>query len=191
MQRTPETINMTELEKELSAVRGAKGIHDLHVWQLGSGAHVGTLHVECAENTDFMDLATRLKRVLHSKDVHLTTIQPEFTNKDVNSCVLRCNWKKGEEDTCSLLKDGPKSSEDSSHELEVEHIHEHVHIHGKAEDNKKELAKPKKEQFKGKGKSKGKKQKTPKQEPEPEDEQRKLAEDEKNEIEKSSETQVM
>ena len=62
---TPEGIDIDKLQNELSLVHGAAGIHDLHVWQLGNGTHVGTLHVECNENVNFMDLAVELKKILH------------------------------------------------------------------------------------------------------------------------------
>jgi cobalt-zinc-cadmium efflux system protein len=45
MERTPKHIDLDKLKKEILAVRGVKGIHDLHVWSLCSNVHALNAHL--------------------------------------------------------------------------------------------------------------------------------------------------
>jgi len=95
MQSVPENIDLNQILKELEELEGAESVHDLHVWQLTTERHVGTVHIAVDKNTDFMDLAQRLKHVLHNHNIHATTIQPEFISEggiDNNhfECMLPC-----------------------------------------------------------------------------------------------------
>lgn len=54
-------------------------VHELHVWQLTEAVVIGSCHVVCSSDADFMKLAPEVKAVFHRYGVHSTTIQPEFT----------------------------------------------------------------------------------------------------------------
>lgn len=79
-------------------------IHDLHVWQLGDGMSIGTIHISCqrTENPqDYDDMLSEVKGVFHKYGVHSTTVQPEFVSgamvpeECLQNCVEEC-----EEDWC-------------------------------------------------------------------------------------------
>ncbi len=60
---------------------GVANIHDLHVWQLSESKVIGTVHLTCHTNVDFLRLATAMKKVLHGQGIHATTFQPEFVDE--------------------------------------------------------------------------------------------------------------
>ena len=102
MQSVPDGVDLNVILKELESVEGAESIHDLHVWQLSTEKHVGTVHIACEKGTDFMKLAQRVKHVLHNHNIHATTIQPEFISEndrenDLSECMLPC--ERDNEDT--------------------------------------------------------------------------------------------
>ena len=119
MQSVPDDVDLNIILKELESVEGAERIHDLHVWQLSTEKHVGTVHIACEKGTDFMKLAQRVKHVLHNHNIHATTIQPEFISEndrenDLSECMLPC--ERDNEDVGLL--DGHA------------HGHSHGHSHG-------------------------------------------------------------
>ena len=64
-------------------------IHELHIWQLSNDKIIGTVHMACYNKEDFLTVATKMKKVLHSFGVHATTIQPEFVDKvRIASCFV-------------------------------------------------------------------------------------------------------
>lgn len=117
MQSVPDGVDLNVILKELEGIEGAESIHDLHVWQLSSEKHVGTVHIACEKGTDFMQLAQRVKHVLHNHNIHATTIQPEFISEndrenDLSECMLPCEH----DEDVGLLSGG--------------HSHGHSHGHG-------------------------------------------------------------
>jgi len=80
MQRVPTFISVEKLKDELSKVPGIITVHELHVWNLVGNKFIGTVHVTCFNDTDFMRIATHLKQIFHKFNVHSTTIQPEYLN---------------------------------------------------------------------------------------------------------------
>jgi cobalt-zinc-cadmium efflux system protein len=45
LESVPEDINSTDLVKHLKEIPGVTGVHDLHVWSIGSGSHALSAHV--------------------------------------------------------------------------------------------------------------------------------------------------
>ena len=108
MQGTPEFADTDEIMEEIKLVKGAKNVHDLHVWQLTMKTSIGTVHVVCDKSADFMEVAKEIKTILHNHNIHATTIQPEFVRKKErkklgDNCAIPC--EKCEEETVGLLSD--------------------------------------------------------------------------------------
>lgn len=108
MQMVPESVDLKKLTEDLKKVPGALDIHDLHIWELTSQDHVGTLHITVSKEGDFMTLARELQRVLHTHNIHATTIQPEYpdsgSSEDPQDCMLMCDYKKKNLEKCSLIQ---------------------------------------------------------------------------------------
>jgi cobalt-zinc-cadmium efflux system protein len=58
LEATPRDIDMTELKREMEKVPGVRGVHDIHVWTIGSGRRALSAHVM----TD--DITTREGQVI-------------------------------------------------------------------------------------------------------------------------------
>jgi len=104
MQSVPPSLNLEEIESELLKVLGVIDIHEFHVWQLSDTKVIGTVHISCARDTEFLDIASSMKHILHKYGVHSTTIQPEFvdvtTQMQKQACTLTCLSSKCEEKLC-------------------------------------------------------------------------------------------
>ena len=48
MERSPDDVAVEPLVAELEALPGVLGVHDLHVWSIGSGKNILTAHVDAA-----------------------------------------------------------------------------------------------------------------------------------------------
>ena len=78
IQAAPADIDVASVERDLTALQGVRGLHDLHVWTLTSGMDVASVHLELspgADPHDVLDQARRCLREVHS--VHHATVQVE------------------------------------------------------------------------------------------------------------------
>ncbi len=75
-------MDPAELRRQLLQISDVNGIHELHVWQLGSddATAVGTVHVSVARPERVHAVIARIKTVFHQFNVHRTTIEPEFAD---------------------------------------------------------------------------------------------------------------
>lgn len=55
-------------------------IHELHIWQLSDTKHIASLHVLLKSPSDYMAVASDMRKLLHRRGIHSATIQPEFLN---------------------------------------------------------------------------------------------------------------
>jgi len=95
MQKVPEYLDVTKLREELSGVPGVISIHELHVWTLIGNKSIGSVHISCLKDVNFMTIAKEIKAIFHKYHVHSTTIQPEFLKpvalkKKRKQCQLDC-----------------------------------------------------------------------------------------------------
>lgn len=92
MEATPRDIDSTKLEKTLRLIPSVKGVHDIHVWTLGSGIYCISLHVEMPDNTisQLSPTVLKVKKVLAEKfNIHHTTIEIECAD-----CHIEHTFKK-------------------------------------------------------------------------------------------------
>jgi cobalt-zinc-cadmium efflux system protein len=80
LEGTPQTLSLAEIRASMAGVPGVAGVHDLHVWSLGSSSHALASHVLIEDRT-VADCASILERIQIGlwDDHHIshTTIQFE------------------------------------------------------------------------------------------------------------------
>ena len=87
----PQANKIDDIKTEVLSLSGVSGCHHLHVWQLSNSTIVASLHVriDCSvisgdETGDgYMKLARKIRRSLHARGIHSTTIQPEFCTDSI------------------------------------------------------------------------------------------------------------
>jgi cobalt-zinc-cadmium efflux system protein len=82
LEGTPRGLGLTAVREAMLAVGGVRGVHDLHVWSLGSNSHALSSHI-LVDDVAVSECATILERVnCELRDhfhIHHTTIQVEIT----------------------------------------------------------------------------------------------------------------
>ncbi|KAI0704951.1 cation efflux protein [Cytidiella melzeri] len=78
LQGVPPTISLDEVREAILAVDGVLSVHELHVWQLSENKIVASVHVMASRNHDFMPIAAKIRKALHHRGIHSSTIQPEY-----------------------------------------------------------------------------------------------------------------
>jgi len=92
LQQAPPEVDCTSLNEDLLKVKGIRGIHDLHVWQLVDNVTIASAHVsiwECDVDA-FKQVVARCKKVFHKYDIHSSTLQPEFVIRSPANRVEVC-----------------------------------------------------------------------------------------------------
>ncbi len=89
MPQTPDNLSLTDIRDAMQVVPGVCGIHDLHVWCLGShlnalACHVTILDIPPSESRRI--LADINHRLGESFNIHHTTIQ--FEMRDDAGCAV-------------------------------------------------------------------------------------------------------
>ncbi|KAI0652238.1 cation efflux protein [Trametes meyenii] len=78
LQGVPATISLDEVREAILAVEGVLSVHELHVWQLSENKIVASVHVMASRKHDFMPVAAQIRKALHERGIHSSTIQPEY-----------------------------------------------------------------------------------------------------------------
>ncbi|KAL5533664.1 hypothetical protein ACEPAG_124 [Sanghuangporus baumii] len=96
LQGVPSGISLKDVDGAIRIVDGVQDVHELHIWQLSESKVVASVHVLASRNHDFMQVATDIRKALHDRGIHSSTIQPEYhpwrqaqmTND--TSCLVMC-----------------------------------------------------------------------------------------------------
>lgn len=89
LEGTPDNVSLTDIRGAMQRVAGVCGVHDLHVWSLGSNLHALACHVSIpdippSESRRILgDLNHELREHFH---IHHTTIQ--FEKRDETGCEV-------------------------------------------------------------------------------------------------------
>lgn len=78
LQGVPPTVSLEEVRAAILEVEGVLSLHELHVWQLSESKIVASVHVMASRNHDFMPVAAKIRKALHERGIHSSTIQPEY-----------------------------------------------------------------------------------------------------------------
>jgi len=90
MQFTPEEVNIHKIVKEIEVINGVNNVHHVHVWQINEHDLMFEAHIDVKEDvrvSDFGEILSRVKEVLHRHDIDHSTIQPEFMVDDNKNVI--------------------------------------------------------------------------------------------------------
>jgi solute carrier family 30 (zinc transporter), member 1 len=88
LQTVPRHIDVESIKKQLlNRVPEIDGIHELHIWRLSSNAIIASAHLHRQSLTDYMTVADKVKRFFHTMGIHSTTIQYEYQNDEIQTCL--------------------------------------------------------------------------------------------------------
>ncbi len=90
MQFTPENINISDIAEEISKIKGVKNAHHIHVWQLDEHEIMFEAHIDTEKDitiSKFEFILSEIKKILHKKEIHHFSIQPEFSVDDSKSII--------------------------------------------------------------------------------------------------------
>jgi cobalt-zinc-cadmium efflux system protein len=92
LEGTPRGMHLSQVGQEIAAVAGVNGVHDLHIWSIGSDSHALSCHISIADippsasEAILREVQERLRLKFH---IHHTTIQFEHVVCDVaHGCVV-------------------------------------------------------------------------------------------------------
>ncbi|XP_007902714.1 zinc transporter 10 isoform X1 [Callorhinchus milii] len=91
LQAVPKNIDVEDLDVKLGKVRGLKGFHELHVWELADGKNIASIHIKCVNSSTCESTKLEIRKIFHNLDVHSVTIQTEFIEEKI-STTLKCNY---------------------------------------------------------------------------------------------------
>jgi cobalt-zinc-cadmium efflux system protein len=80
MEGVPRHLNLAEISAAMSETEGVCGVHDLHVWSIGSREYSLSAHVNINELMDWHTVLDALNDTLNRRfGLRHTTLQPEIT----------------------------------------------------------------------------------------------------------------
>jgi cobalt-zinc-cadmium efflux system protein len=84
----PENIKIEDVREYLSGLPNVSGVHDLHIWALGTTDSALTVHLTTSEQTD-INLITAIQKELDERfNIEHSTIQIEY---GIDDCETNCN----------------------------------------------------------------------------------------------------
>lgn len=84
LEMSPENVNVDELARALTAHPRVGSVHDLHVWEIGSGFPALSAHVLVHPGDDCHAIRAELERMLEERfDIDHTTLQVDHQRPDV------------------------------------------------------------------------------------------------------------
>ena len=89
LEAAPRDIDMTELKREMEKVPGVRGVHDIHVWTIGSGRRALSAHLMTDDITtrEGQEIACRVRAVLaETFSITHTTLEMECDSCLSQSC---------------------------------------------------------------------------------------------------------
>ena len=90
MQFTPENILTEDICKKISAIKGIKNIHHIHIWQLNDNEIHFESHIDLEEDINISSFEEKLKIIIDIlKEFGIThyNIQPEFLRDDDKNLI--------------------------------------------------------------------------------------------------------
>lgn len=101
LQGVPSTVSIEEVRSSILEIDGVLSLHELHIWQLSESKIIASVHVMASRNHDFMPVAAKIRKALHLRGIHSSTIQPEYHHTralpedhlkttEETSCLITC-----------------------------------------------------------------------------------------------------
>ena len=92
MQFTPAGIDIEEINSRVTAIKGVKNLHHVHVWQLDEKTTLFEAHIDLTNDiniTGFQEILNRTEVVLHDFGIFHFNIQPEFNRNDSKEIIVQ------------------------------------------------------------------------------------------------------
>jgi cobalt-zinc-cadmium efflux system protein len=86
----PENINIGEVRDYLGNLPEVTGVHDLHIWALGTSTAALTVHLSTNVQTGVQFISAVQKQLQEKFDIEHSTIQVEFGTESPG-CDNNCN----------------------------------------------------------------------------------------------------
>lgn len=91
MHKSSKDIDIEALTNDIKAVEGVTDLHELHVWAIDSNINIASMHIQ----TDKKGVITPIKELLHSYNIHSSSIQRERGECiDSKNCGEQCRNKR-------------------------------------------------------------------------------------------------
>ncbi len=91
LQGVPPTVPLETVKQSMLNVDGVLSVHELHIWQLSESKIVASVHVlvDCSSGDmdTYVEIAGKIRRVLHSWGIHSSTVQPEFVKGGIREAA--------------------------------------------------------------------------------------------------------
>lgn len=93
LEGTPAGMDMSAVERDIAAVSGVRGVHDLHVWTVGPGVIAASVHILVEEQTIRQGqqvLKAVVAELRHHHAINHTTVQVEVeghASDDMYCCI--------------------------------------------------------------------------------------------------------
>jgi cobalt-zinc-cadmium efflux system protein len=86
----PDNIEIEEVRDYLNSLPEVRGVHDLHIWALGTSTSALTVHLNTKTQTDIEFIISIQHQLLQKFKIDHSTIQVEF-GEEGTGCVENCN----------------------------------------------------------------------------------------------------
>jgi cobalt-zinc-cadmium efflux system protein len=84
LEMAPERVNVEDVGRELAAFPHVSEVHDLHVWEIGSGFLALSAHVLVDPDADCHAIRRELERILHERfSIEHTTLQVDHAQAEL------------------------------------------------------------------------------------------------------------
>jgi cobalt-zinc-cadmium efflux system protein len=90
MQFTPSDIDIEEIAREVTMLKGVKNMHHVHVWQLDDHEMMLEAHLDLEEDYSiscFEDILEKVDKILGQHHIHHFNIQPELHRSDQKELI--------------------------------------------------------------------------------------------------------
>lgn len=78
MEGVPRHVELAAVGRELAAIAGVTGVHDLHVWNISSGQVALSAHLDLEDMSRWAQILERSRNMLRERfGIHHLTLQPE------------------------------------------------------------------------------------------------------------------
>jgi cation diffusion facilitator family transporter len=91
MHKSPKEIDIESLKKDIESVPGIIDVHELHVWCIDSNINIASMHIKCLNSRG---IVSKVKDILHSYNIHSSSIQKERGDCPEPICKINCENKK-------------------------------------------------------------------------------------------------
>lgn len=75
MEAAPGDVDLDYLVEQMFEVSGVVGVHDLHVWRIGTGKVILTAHIDVADKSDPYSIIDCVERAISAAGIAHSTVQ--------------------------------------------------------------------------------------------------------------------